>query len=272
MTSPSQPSDSRQKIQQSAQSSDDFYTLLGLRPGASVQDVRRAYRDLSKLYHPDTTELESAIATVKFQALNEAYATLSSPEKRLAYDYKIGYSRLSVMQPLSQQAPSGKPYNPTDSAYLAPTARPLSGGELFALFILGITFVACLILVFTMGLSKSELPITQGAIVLPEVVTPEVVTPEAVIPETDSPKVAPPEGITPTLKPSLAPDIPVPSRFTIETLPLYLSPAPFTPLSLHPNATLLHPSLQPPPPRNRILAHRPRCRARQQRHQPMAIF
>ncbi len=140
---------------------EDFYALLGLRPGASVQAVRRAYRDLSKLYHPDTTELESAIATVKFQALNEAYATLSSPEKRLAYDYKVGYSRLSVMQPLSQNAPSAKAYNPTDSAYLDPTDRPLSAGELFALFILGITFIACLILVFTMGLAESKLPITQ---------------------------------------------------------------------------------------------------------------
>ena len=139
----------------------DFYTLLGLRPGASVQDVRRAYRDLSKLYHPDTTELESAIATLKFQALNEAYATLSNPEKRLAYDYKIGYSRLSVMQPLSNVAPNNKKYNPSDSAYISPSDRPLSPGELFALSILGITFIGCLILVFTIGLAKSELPITQ---------------------------------------------------------------------------------------------------------------
>lgn len=157
----------------------DFYTLLGLRPNASVQDIRRAYRDLSKLYHPDTTELESAIATVKFQALNEAYATLSSPEKRLAYDYKIGYSRLSVMQPLSQQAP-GKPYDPTASAYLDPTDRPLSAGELFALFILGVTFIACLALVFTMGLTKSELPITQGTTTTqPEIISPSSATPSS---------------------------------------------------------------------------------------------
>jgi len=200
MTASSQPPSNS-----SAQSpNDDFYSILGLRPAASVQDIRRAYRDLSKLYHPDTTELESAIATVKFQALNEAYATLSSPEKRLAYDYKVGYSRLSVMQPLSQQAPSGKPYNPTDSAYLDPTDRPLSGGELFALFILGITFVACLILVFTMGLSKSELPITQGATAPPEVVIPEVVTPESPTSE-----VIPPEAITP--------NIPSPQKPAIET-------------------------------------------------------
>ncbi|MBE9064197.1 J domain-containing protein [cf. Phormidesmis sp. LEGE 11477] len=136
-----------------------YYDLLGLRPNASVQEIRRAYRDLSKLYHPDTTELESAIATRKFQALNEAYAVLSSPEKRLGYDYKIGYSRLSVMRPLSANAPGGPPpksYDPTASAYLDPTDRPLSAGELFALFILGVTFIGCLILVFTIGLTQSN--------------------------------------------------------------------------------------------------------------------
>ncbi len=140
----------------------NFYTRLGLHPGASVQDVRRAYRDLSKLYHPDTTELESAIATVKFQALNEAYATLSNPEKRIAYDYKVGYSRLSVMQPLSHNAPAAKAYQSTDSAYISPSDRPLSPGELFALFILGLTFLGCLLLVLTIGLAKSDLPITQS--------------------------------------------------------------------------------------------------------------
>ncbi len=134
------------------------YDLLGLRPNASVQEIRRAYRDLSKLYHPDTTTLERAIATQKFQALNEAYAILSSPEKRLSYDYKLGYSRLSVMQPLSANAPGrlSKSYDPTASAYLDPTDRPLSAGELFALFILGVTFVGCLILVITIGLTQSS--------------------------------------------------------------------------------------------------------------------
>lgn len=135
----------------------DFYQLLGLPYGASAQEVRRAYRDLSKLYHPDTTELESAIATIKFQALNEAYATLSNPEKRLAYDYKIGYSRISVMQPLpAHQGNTPKDYDPTNSAYISPVDRPLSAGELFALFILGVTFVGCLLLVFTISLTRGD--------------------------------------------------------------------------------------------------------------------
>lgn len=140
------------------QSTPSYYTLLGLKPNASVQDIRRAYRDLSKLYHPDTTELESAIAVSKFQALNEAYATLSSPEKRLTYDYKSGYSRMSVMQPLSSQtSQKAGPHDWSASSYLDPTDRPLSAGEMFALFILGITFIGCLVLVVTIGLTKGDL-------------------------------------------------------------------------------------------------------------------
>ena len=141
----------------------NYYERLGVRPNASVQDIRRAYRDLSKLYHPDTTKLESAIAIPKFQALNEAYATLSSPEKRLTYDYKNGFSRLSVMQSFIESDRSASAVNSSakidkhsSNAYLDPTDRPLSAGEFFALFILGITFIACLLLVVTLSLTKGD--------------------------------------------------------------------------------------------------------------------
>ncbi|MEO1447833.1 MAG: J domain-containing protein, partial [Cyanobacteria bacterium J06635_11] len=144
-------------------STSSFYDVLGLRPNASVQDIRRAYRDLSKLYHPDTTELESAIATSKFQILNEAYATLSSPEKRLTYDYQKGFSRLSVMpsfgtapgQPQNAKSGQGKEKY-SSNAYIDPTDRPLSAGEFFALFILGITFICCLILVVTLSITRGD--------------------------------------------------------------------------------------------------------------------
>ena len=133
-----------------------YYDLLKLHPSASVQQIRRAYRDLSKLYHPDTTELSAAVATAQFQRLNEAYATLSSPERRLTYDLKIGYSRLSVIQPstdLNRAVSAPR----RDTAYLDPTDRPLSGGELFALFSLGLTFVFCVGLVVVVGLLRGEI-------------------------------------------------------------------------------------------------------------------
>lgn len=145
-----------------------YYHLLGLPPSASPQKIRQAYRELSKLYHPDITTLPPAIATAKFQQLNEAYATLSSPDRRLAYDLKIGYSRFSVIQPPADLHRPAKSKSYSTSAYLDPTDRPLSAGEIFALFILGLTFVACLLLIITVGLARGELtfqPTTLPAIV-----------------------------------------------------------------------------------------------------------
>lgn len=135
----------------------NYYTLLGLHPSASAIEIRRAYRQLSKLYHPDTTELPAELATSKFQQLNEAYATLSNLERRMTYDLKIGYSRLSVIQappdlnhPVSQSQVSSK------SAYLDPTDRPLSSGEVFALFILGLTLLGCVFLAIAIALTRGD--------------------------------------------------------------------------------------------------------------------
>lgn len=139
------------------------YSVLGIHPAVSTQQIRRAYRELSKLYHPDTTSLPPAIATAKFHQLNEAYATLSSPERRAAYDLKHGYSRFSVIQaPLDLDRPVSE-RGKRSSAYLEPVERPLSPGELFALFILGVTFVACLLLVVAIGWTRGEIAFQSPA-------------------------------------------------------------------------------------------------------------
>jgi hypothetical protein len=140
------------------QNQTSYYALLGLHPSASPLEIRRAYRELSKRYHPDTTDLPAQTATTKFQQLNEAYATLSNPERRVVYDQKIGYSRLNVIQPPpGLNTPVNQPRRTyTSSAYLDPTDRPLSAGEIFALFILGLTFVGCLVLAIAIGLTRGE--------------------------------------------------------------------------------------------------------------------
>ncbi|MFH7244044.1 MAG: J domain-containing protein [Spirulina sp.] len=135
------------------------YDRLGVKPTASPQQIRQAFRELSKLYHPDTTTLPAEEATAKFQQLNEAYGILSSPDRRWTYDKQVGYSRISVMQPLEplSRASSAVPRRKEPSnLYLDPTDRPLSAGEIFALFILGLTFVACLALVVTVSLTRGE--------------------------------------------------------------------------------------------------------------------
>ena len=134
-----------------------YYSLLGVHPAASVIEIRHAYRELSKRYHPDTTDLPIGLATVKFQKLNEAYATLSNPQKRLTYDLSIGYSRFGVIQaPSDLNRPVERDRHLSKSAYLDPTDRPLSPGEIFALFILGLTFLGCLLLVIAVGLTRGD--------------------------------------------------------------------------------------------------------------------
>lgn len=66
----------------------DYYKLLGVPKNASRQQIKRAYRRLSKMYHPDAGGNDSAM----FIRLNEAYETLMDENKRFLYD-TIGFSK-----------------------------------------------------------------------------------------------------------------------------------------------------------------------------------
>ena len=63
----------------------DFYRVLGVQKDASADEIKKTYRKLAKKYHPDATGGNKA-AEQKFIEINEAYDTLSDPEKRRAYD------------------------------------------------------------------------------------------------------------------------------------------------------------------------------------------
>ncbi len=127
----------------------NYYEILGLTPWASEVQIRRAYRELSKLYHPDTTPFNPEVAIPKFQAINNAYAVLSNPERRNAYDQQIRFSRL-------QYATTTSNLSSLDNDGL-PSDRPLSGGELFALLLMVATFLVCIGLVFVSAWWRGQL-------------------------------------------------------------------------------------------------------------------
>jgi len=135
-----------------------YYNLLGLEPSASMLEIRCAYKRLSKCYHPDTTVLPISDATVKFQHLNEAYTTLMNLEDRYAYDLQIGYSKRGVIEsPVSYHSSVFSGYYSIKSRCSDPSYRSLSSGEIFALFILSLTFLGCLMLVLVIGIIHSDL-------------------------------------------------------------------------------------------------------------------
>lgn len=63
----------------------DYYSVLGVTRDASVGDVKKAYRNLARKYHPDVN-VHDPDAEERFKEATEAYEILSDPEKRQAYD------------------------------------------------------------------------------------------------------------------------------------------------------------------------------------------
>lgn len=64
---------------------DDFYKALGVSEDASESDIKKAYRKLSRKYHPDLNPGDAA-AEKKFKEISEAYDVLSDKKQREEYD------------------------------------------------------------------------------------------------------------------------------------------------------------------------------------------
>ncbi|KAM6579175.1 hypothetical protein CsatA_002949 [Cannabis sativa] len=69
-----------------------FYDVLRVKHNASQTEIKMAYRNLAKLYHPDVAEDEddSISDGLDFIEIHNAYATLSDPSARAMYDLSLG--------------------------------------------------------------------------------------------------------------------------------------------------------------------------------------
>jgi len=63
----------------------DYYEVLGVKKGASIEELKKAYRKLAVKYHPDKNPGDKQ-AENRFKEINEAYAVLSDPKKKEQFD------------------------------------------------------------------------------------------------------------------------------------------------------------------------------------------
>ena len=79
----------------------NFYEILGIDKDASAEEIKKAYYREIKKYHPDTysgmSEEKKKELNARAALINEAYSTLSDPEKRRQYDYFLKTSAAGEM-------------------------------------------------------------------------------------------------------------------------------------------------------------------------------
>ncbi|KAI4177111.1 MAG: hypothetical protein LQ343_000593 [Gyalolechia ehrenbergii] len=84
----------------------DYYKLLGVEKDASENDIKKAYRKLAIVHHPDKNPGDEAAAE-KFKEIGEAYECLSDPGKRARYD--SGEDLIDPSEMFSRGGPGGFP-------------------------------------------------------------------------------------------------------------------------------------------------------------------
>lgn len=133
----------------------DYYAALGLRPGASSDDIRHAFHRLAKLWHPDrymaaAPELR-ARAERRMRALTAAHDVLGDPVRRRVYDLRHGYpapdapDAPAAVRSASPAARVAYRPAPHSRAYAADPTLNTRGAGIFLALVLGIPALSILI-------------------------------------------------------------------------------------------------------------------------------
>ncbi len=99
----------------------DYYKILGVPTTASTAQIKQAYRELVKKFHPDVNQ--TAGAGERTRELNEAWAVLSDPELRMAHDLECNLPQNRRVRPTANATSS-----PAHASKSSP-GRPVFGCE-----------------------------------------------------------------------------------------------------------------------------------------------
>jgi Ca-activated chloride channel homolog len=83
----------------------DFYAVLGVSPAASPEEIRQAFRQRARQFHPDASP-EDPAAAEHFKVINEAYRVLGTPQLRAAYDRALRIVAPPPSTPTQSQIPT----------------------------------------------------------------------------------------------------------------------------------------------------------------------
>lgn len=105
----------------------DYYEVLGLRKGASDDEIKKAFRKKAMQYHPDKNPGDK-VSEEKFKEVNEAYGILADPDKKDKYD-RFGFAGVDPNAGYSGQGQSHQGFGQGQGGYQYQSYGNFSGAD-----------------------------------------------------------------------------------------------------------------------------------------------
>lgn len=151
--------------------SKNYYQILGLDPGANLEEIRHAFRLYSSKMHPDKHG-DDKFFEERFKEILEAYEVLSDPEKKARYDHSHTGRPPSYQSSTTSDFGSSPPNEPQSASSEAREAKDRSAFRLPSVnertrdVIVGACALVILILLGTLGNSGIHVPIMVACIIV----------------------------------------------------------------------------------------------------------
>ena len=121
----------------------EYYQILGISKTSTAAEIRRAYRKLAVIYHPDKNPDPKAESF--FKEINRAYEVLSDPDKRRAYDLRFTHSVDIPDTPPTPPRHRDPKYRPRTKSTTEKRTRRIAriDGEIPAIFPMDLDWLLC---------------------------------------------------------------------------------------------------------------------------------